>query len=214
MSTPQIDPLITRSLPGHFWENIPESWQSFDKNLQLNLENSINLHDTPWSQFRWLTESTNGILIISILLLILFCLSHFDELQLLKNKITKKSTWIHILVFILGLGFSDLVAMRLKIFFGRLKPHVNFYNPDYLPALSLPSNHAFNSAFLLCLMYSIQHKPLRKNQKIFYFFLSFSILLVGFSRVLFGQHYPLDIFTGWLLGTLFAKLYSKIFPRL
>jgi membrane-associated phospholipid phosphatase len=205
---PSTDPLRTRSLPGHLWEKVPEDWQILDKNLQALFENSILQNQSPWRELRWLTEDAVGISILGVLLLALFLWSHRDSLPRNFARIPRTRSLAGFFLFLLGMGLSDLTAMRLKIFFGRLKPHVNFYHPDYLPALSLPSNHAFNSAFLFSLLYCLQKKPLLGSQRAFYILLFVSVLLVGISRIAFGQHYPLDVFCGWLLGTGFGALYS------
>jgi membrane-associated phospholipid phosphatase len=205
-----IDPLKTRSLPGHLWEKFPENWQLLDKSLQSYFESSINRNVSPWKEFQWLTEASLGISILGSFLLIFFLVSHKNESREFWQKRKKRNSSLLVILFFMGLGLSDLIAMRLKILFGRLKPHVDFYHPDYLPALSLPSNHAFNSSFLLALMIGLKKTNTTPIQSAFYIFVFFCILIVGFSRVLFGQHYPLDVFTGWLLGSILGSLYSKL----
>jgi undecaprenyl-diphosphatase len=71
---------------------------------------------------------------------------------------------------------------------------------------SFPSGHAV-TAFSLCAALSYMFP---KHKKIFYI-LAFT---VAFSRVYDGEHYPLDVIAGGILGYLFAKItlaaYKKI----
>ncbi|NCN27903.1 phosphatase PAP2 family protein [bacterium] len=195
------DPLITRSLPGHLWENVPREIIEFDHELRENI-----LHwskDYAPSFLKWLIESPVSITIFFIATIMLY-LSKQRRLKVSFNKslVLKKFFFIT-----LSLGASDLVSYRLKIWIGRLKPHVDYYNPEFLPALSLPSNHAFNTSCLFFLLLLTSNKPLNKT---FFAGLALISIFIGVSRVSLGQHYPLDVVAGWLLGSIFATLAVKI----
>jgi len=61
---------------------------------------------------------------------------------------------------------------------------------------SFPSNHASNISGI-AFLFSFIYPHLRR------YFWGFAILIM-FSRVYIGVHYPLDVFTGFMLGTLIS----------
>lgn len=64
------------------------------------------------------------------------------------------------------------------------------------PGFSFPSSHAVNHFAVAFILSKIYHKF-----KIYFF--SFAIL-VSFSRVYIGVHYPLDVFIGAIIGVIIA----------
>ena len=99
--------------------------------------------------------------------------------------------------------------MALKRWIGRLKPHVNWWDKDAaFPALSCPSSHAFNTAFLLVLIWSILKYEERMRWRNYFFGLGAITLFIGVSRIVFTQHYPLDVLLGWILGAMLAVIFK------
>ena len=113
----------------------------------------------------------------------------------------KKALGIIGLVLI-AVALSDLIAYRiLKPLFGRLRPcHPEFYieSGRFLigmkTSFSFPSNHAMNM-FTAATVLSYFYK------KYAGYFFGFAVL-IGFSRIYVGVHYPLDIVGGALFGIL------------
>ncbi|MBL8024860.1 MAG: phosphatase PAP2 family protein [Fibrobacteres bacterium] len=111
---------------------------------------------------------------------------------------------------IILIGLSDLISVRLlKPLFDRARP----CNPDALVeggrflvgnlrSLSFPSSHAFNSAaFAAYFTYFLPH---RKK-------LLFGIaILIGFTRIYVGVHYPFDVAGGWISGSFLGFLYAAL----
>ena len=66
---------------------------------------------------------------------------------------------------------------------------------------SFPSGHAANAVTIYGSLAAHE-----KNRKLLWALAVILPLLVGFSRVYVGAHYPTDVFAGWALGALIAAL--------
>jgi len=142
--------------------------------------------------FPVITEPRNWLIVIMIALI----------LFIIKEK--KKALEVIALVLVAA-ALSDLIAYRiLKPLFGRLRPcHPEYFieSGRYLigmkTSFSFPSNHAMNmftAATVLSYFY---------NKYSFYFF-GFAVL-IGFSRIYVGVHYPLDICGGAVFGMILGS---------
>lgn len=115
----------------------------------------------------------------------------------------------------IGLFLGLVLAMASNDFLGgqvlkksaqRLRPSVAvesavIRSPDH-GGFSFPSNHASNSATMAvyCALFIPQGR---------WIFLAMAFL-VGYSRVYGGVHYPFDVLTGFIVGTLIANLWAFI----
>ena len=151
-----------------------------------------------------ITDEGNWILPILILI---FWLLFFNKV---KGRIVLS-------IIILALGINDYVcASILKPYFTRLRPSHEIL--EYINLLiskggrwSLPSNHASNMfalATIIGYFYS-------KTKWVIYFL----AILVSFSRVYVGVHYPFDLVMGafigysisWVIISLWLELKFKLF---
>jgi undecaprenyl-diphosphatase len=95
----------------------------------------------------------------------------------------------------------------LKEFFGRARPDIVPHLVD-VSTLSFPSGHAMLSAAVYLSLAGIVSQIAPSPRHTTYIMgaaLSLTVL-VGFSRVYLGVHYPTDVFVGWAVGSVWAIL--------
>ncbi|MEZ0343311.1 MAG: phosphatase PAP2 family protein [Caldimicrobium sp.] len=138
------------------------------------------------------------------------------------KKITLKRSLVLIIFFILGFGMADFSCGKvLKPLFQRERPFatlpkVYFYTEDrfryvetpltYKKTLSFPSCHATNAGFGSSFL-SFLSPPLSP-------LFILSALLVGYSRIYLGHHFPLDVLFGYLLGFIIALFLNPLLKGL
>lgn len=206
-----MDPLETRSMPDGLWRHFPEWIKSADIALQQEMEWGPG----PWrDRLIWFTADPQGIAFsLGVLAAAIAATWLFRRRRLAAPAIARDFAKLvgRALLAIPFVALSDLVSSRLKLFIGRLKPHVNFYNPAVVPALSLPSNHAFNSACALALLWFSLPPESRRAWRFAFAIATAVLACVGVSRVWFGQHYPLDVLAGWILGGTLGRLAAFVY---
>ena len=126
-----------------------------------------------------------------------------------------KKALLCLLAFALAVGLSDFISS------GLIKPWVARWRPTREPALEglvhivngyiggkygFPSSHAANSmavAVLFSLIWTRSKDHKNKSHQVWWLLISWS-LLVSYSRMYLGVHYPLDILCGLILGAVLA----------
>ena len=109
----------------------------------------------------------------------------------------------------LRLGIITLVSVWLNIFLKILLNQPRPFFEGFDPAVGMiaermggfPSGHAQNSLVMWFVIASWGKK------KRFFVCAAFFCLLVGFSRVYLGVHFPTDVFGGWMLGAILLCIY-------
>jgi undecaprenyl-diphosphatase len=150
--------------------------------------------------------------------------SHFDKWKiplivlLIVIVVVRRKEGVLIVV---GLGLTILLSeamstMVLKELIDRVRPcHINEWVrliEGYCPkSPAFPSSHATNIAAAITFLAFFFPRWL--------FVMIPLALLVGYSRVYLGVHYPLDVVGGWILGVLcgwalFIIFKTVVFPRL
>ncbi|SNS07890.1 undecaprenyl-diphosphatase [Humidesulfovibrio mexicanus] len=144
-----------------------------------------------------------------------------------RSALRGKTQVAYFLLLALAMGATDLGTNVAKHAVGRVRPQhavAGTYRqesgqwvrlpadhvPDRERGTSFPSAHAANSMALAVLAMCLWPK-LRRG-------LWALPLVVGWSRVYLGKHYPLDVAAGWLLGALVGWLFwlgwKRLAPRL
>ncbi len=114
------------------------------------------------------------------------------------------------LVMLVVPALAGVTSTILKEAFGRLRPAL-VPHLDTVSSLSFPSGHAVNTAaiFLLAaLLLQGQRQSLRWT------FAIGGTLMIGWSRLALGVHWPSDVIGGWMMGLAFALAGHQIAVRL
>jgi len=119
--------------------------------------------------------------------------------------------WVRFfLVTVLG-GYG--CSMFLKLAFGRERPSV-VPHLSHVATTSFPSSHAMVSAIVylsIGLLLAQQVNDTRIRQLCVLLPLCLTIL-VGFSRVALGVHYPTDVLAGWTAGLTWSLIAFRLQP--
>jgi 4-amino-4-deoxy-L-arabinose transferase-like glycosyltransferase/membrane-associated phospholipid phosphatase len=113
----------------------------------------------------------------------------------------RRNALIALVLALASILISDWSANVLKNYFERIRPCIALDDVRVLvgctKSFSMPSNHAVNAFAFITPFYILIKKRMR------YAFVAVAIL-VGFSRVYVGVHYPSDVVAGGLLGMLLS----------
>ncbi len=141
--------------------------------------------------FPLITEKTHWIIPLVLFYLYLF-------------RVDWKRASLALAVTVIGVAVTDVIAAQiLKPLFGRVRPSHELTETVRLLVgkggkLSFPSNHAANSMALACI--TSHFFPRMRGG------LLLIALLVAFSRIYVGVHYPGDVLVGAIYGGLMAML--------
>jgi undecaprenyl-diphosphatase len=115
-------------------------------------------------------------------------------------------------IYIVSLAIISVVISRgiftefFRFFFHRARPFIALG----LPTLSLNTN-SFPSGHMTFLI-PIALTVWNENRKLGKWFL-IGTILVGFSRIAYGYHWPSDILGGIIVGAIFFYLTKRFLPR-
>lgn len=117
----------------------------------------------------------------------------------------KRQDRVGLVVLVLLVISSDLVANAFKHAFTRIRPCHALEGVRSLVgcggAFSMPSSHAVNIFAAMVFLTA-------RYRKLWPVFMSIAVL-VAYSRVYVGAHYPTDVIAGALLGTLMALVFCS-----
>lgn len=109
------------------------------------------------------------------------------------------------LLVAISIGLGSAVEKLMKLGFDRARPEVV---PHFVTvhSLSFPSGHATLSAMTYLTIGALLARS-QRNWRVRTFVLAVSMmttLLIGFSRVYLGVHWPTDVLAGWTVGAAWA----------
>ena len=173
----------------------------FDRSLLLYLN---NLGTSSWDGF-W-HVITSKLTFIPLYLVLIY---------LIAKRLTTKG--IIILVFTIAgmILFTDQITNLFKFTFERLRPCAQEGVLEYIRqgecwGYGFFSGHSSNS-MATAIFTGLLLRPVYKN--LIYYMIVWSIV-VAYSRIYLGLHYPLDILCGLTFGALAGYLFYNIFKRL
>ncbi len=176
---------------------------NFDVNTLLALRNPFNKNVTVFPS--WLTEAFKDFTALGSVTIIVIT-SIFSMIFFIAGK--KYLIAVLFLVPVIGGGVSDIL---LKEIFARPRPNIVPHLVKVF-TFSFPSGHAVMSiALYFTLSYISVHLVKDKILKRFiYTAAAIFIIIIGFSRIYLGVHYPTDVFAGWCLGAMWFLFFKII----
>lgn len=117
-------------------------------------------------------------------------------------------------LFAMTVGSGWFVNTAVKALVGRERPQIV---PHLMEAggESFPSGHSFNSAVVYIAM-ALAFAALSRRHSVRYTLVGAAVVLsvlIAWSRVLLGVHFPSDVIAGWLGGAAWAFLAAALLSR-
>ncbi|WP_156313557.1 phosphatase PAP2 family protein [Erythrobacter sp. SG61-1L] len=108
-----------------------------------------------------------------------------------------------------------LAGTALKHLFARPRPDVVNHLVE-VNSLSFPSGHAMNSAIVFLTLGAIVSRNYReRSTRMFILICAVGMtLIIGFSRIYLGVHWPSDVLAGWSIGGAWALLMGLVASRM
>jgi len=171
-----------------------------DKELFLYLN---NLGTTTWDEFWLYLSKTLSFVTIPMLLLLLFTSYYFFGW---------KKTIVILVMGLIALFIVEQSSVIVKMSVRRLRPCYDLDIKELMRQVknycggrfSYFSAHAANSSALASFFIIL----LKDKLKFLTLFLCVWAILVGYSRIYIGVHFPLDVITGFVFGSLFGSLFA------
>lgn len=178
--------------------------------LNSDIETFLYLHNLgveQWDAF-WLFVTNKYSSIPLYVLLLFFTYKHYGF----------KNTLFVLLAVVVLITMSDQSSNFCKYYFQRLRP---CHDENVYPFMRLGTAHCgglysyfsahASNAMVVAVFFGLLFK--KKSTYVFPFLL-FWAFLVSYSRIYIGVHYPLDVLTGIIVGTMYAVIVFSITKRI
>ena len=115
----------------------------------------------------------------------------------------------------LATGGGAVMGKLLKSLFARPRPEVVPHLVD-VHSLSFPSGHSMNSAIVYLTLAVMISRSFDERRARFFTIgtAALLVLVIGFSRLYLGVHYPTDVLGGWTVGASWALAMGLIATQL
>lgn len=120
--------------------------------------------------------------------------------------------WRAALISVATFASTSLLVTAIKSLVHRARPLVDLY--PGVEAFSFPSGHMTNAVVIygsLALLY--RFSVCGSFRKLLWAAIVGLVILIGFSRIYLGAHWPSDVFGAALLGLSILALMSKLLPN-
>ena len=178
-----------------------ETILTYDKELFLFLN---NLGNPSWDAF-WMFITNKWASIPLYIFLLLLSIKTFG---------VKKTLWMLLVVGVM-VAATDQLTNAFKYGFQRLRPchDEGVFSMMRLVKSSCGGKYGYFSAhaanaFGVATFFSLYFI---KNYKRISFFLLLWAILVAYSRIYIGVHFPLDVLTGMTIGAIYAFIFYRLF---
>ena len=175
--------------------------------INLNLFYFIN-HSLQNPFFDWLMPILThfgGFISLLIVLIVLIIYSWFKKYLTFRNIL---------ILTLFAFLFCDIITVFLKNFVHEPRPFVSFSNVHLLinesDPNSFPSGHTCSTLSVIAVLVLNMKKLSKNHYKIISTFLIVFALIIGFSRIYVGVHYPADVLAGGIIGIVGALLIVKL----
>jgi undecaprenyl-diphosphatase len=115
------------------------------------------------------------------------------------------------IIVVFGVLSAKVSNFILKHLIGRERPHLwHTLTPESTP--SMPSGHAAGAAALACAAILLTWNT-RWRWPVVVAAVTYA-LIIGFTRMYLGVHYPSDVLAGWMFGALWMALVWRLTGRM